>query len=120
MIYTECVPLCDSFPHYSFTCWFSPLQIKLAGLPYSAALDALDNAPFPCTLVLKRLPALAASIAANQRLALPKPLYRGLRVRVGCFTGAPEAERDPVGGYMYKLRGRRCAQNATVGDMVML
>jgi hypothetical protein len=70
--------------------------VRLTGLPFGAALDALDAAPFPCTLVLQRLPALAAAVAANAPLALPKPLWRGPRVRVGCFTGAPEAERDPV------------------------
>jgi len=53
------------------------------------------SAGFPCTLVVKRIRVVSDAVKANRDAAArlkeaPKPLFRGLRVRVGCFTGAPE------------------------------
>ena len=44
---------------------------------------------------MKRIRVVSDAVKANRDAAArlkeaPKPLFRGLRVRVGCFTGAPE------------------------------
>ena len=68
----------------------------LFGYSVDAVEHALHRAPFPCTLTLARLCPVSAAVRANALVALPRPLFRGLRVRAGCFTGAPEVERDVV------------------------
>ena len=80
-------------------------------------LETVAATPFPYTLTLKRLPALGGALRVNVDSAQEKiggavvasrplghrALFRGLRVRVGCFTGAPEV-RGPRLSLLPKLR----------------
>ena len=100
-------------------------QVGLAGLDVDGVCGALAAHAPPYTLVLKRLAPVARSLRGNARLLAalaaqqvgqkggqrggsgsggnrwaggPRPIWRGLRVRVGCFTGAPEVGWGGGGG----------------------